>query len=73
VTIAILIGDVADVSYEIDTDQARRPNPDRKYLVSCLRDVTHDPWFHDFVIFPLAVILLDDLREHLLKIRWTDI
>jgi hypothetical protein len=73
VAITILIGNITNVPDKIDTDQARRSHPYRKDLISGLRDVAKHSWLQDLVILPSSVIFLYDLREHLLKIRRTNI
>jgi hypothetical protein len=71
--ITILVGDIANVPDEIDTDQPGRSHPDGEHLIPCLGNMPQYSRLHTFVIFPAAIIVLDDFGKHFLKIRRTDI
>jgi hypothetical protein len=73
VPITILVGDVTNVPDEIDADQPRRSHSYRKDFVSAFSHMVENAWFHYLVIFPSPIIFLDDLWQHLLKIRGSNI
>jgi hypothetical protein len=71
--IAILVGDVTEVSDEVDTDQSGRPSSHGVELVAALGNVPDHTRLHKFMILPAAVIFLDHLRHHFFIIGGPDI
>jgi hypothetical protein len=71
--VTMLIGDIADVPNEVDTDQTGRSHPDGEHLIPRFRNMPQYSRLHSFVIFPVSIIFFDDFRKHLLEIRRTDI
>jgi hypothetical protein len=61
VSVTILVGDITDVPDKIDADQPRRSYPYCKYLLATFSHMPENAWLHNFVIFPLPIIFLDDL------------
>ena len=73
VAITILIGNLTDVPDEVDADEPRRTDPYGIKLIAALSDMSENTWFEYLVVFPATVIFLDDLRNHLTKIRGANI
>jgi hypothetical protein len=55
----------------LDTHEAAAAYTDRVHFVTAFSDVYQDTGFQDFMIFPLAKILLDNRREKFSEIPGT--
>jgi hypothetical protein len=73
VTVAVFIGDVTDIADEVDTHQPRGTDSHRKELIAALPNMSHYAGFQDLMIFPVSVILLNDLGHHLFIIWGSNI
>ena len=73
VAVTMLIGDVAQFTDMLDADQTGGTDADGVALVTGLALVHQDAGLQDLVIEPLAVVVLDDRREKLFKVRRTDV
>jgi hypothetical protein len=73
VAVTILISNLTDVPDEVDADEPRRTDPYGIKFIAALSDVPENTRFHNLMVFPMTVIVLDDLWNHLTKIRGADI
>jgi hypothetical protein len=73
VAVAVLVGDIAELTNRGDREQPRRGGANRKELIAGLRHVHHHTGLDDLVVVPLAVVLLDDLGQKLLVMRGSDV
>ena len=71
--ITVLIGDIAEIPDEIDTDDTGISRPYGIDLIPGFGDVLEHARFQDLMVFPVSIILFYDLRNHLSIIRGTNI
>ena len=69
VAIAVLVSEVADLADVVDSHQARLTCTN-SVQVARRTDVLDDARLNELVVFPLAVVLFDDRRDHLFIIHW---
>ncbi len=73
IAVAELVSDLAYVPDPVGADQARRTHPHGIELVSRFGHVFEQTGLDALVIFPLAVVLLDDRWQHVAVIGWAKV
>ncbi len=69
----MLVGHVHQVADGIGAHYPRGGHPHRKDLVAAIGHVHHGAGIEHFVVFPVAVVLLDYRRQELLEMWRTDV
>ncbi len=73
VTAAVLVRQIREKAQGLDAGEARRAGADRVQAVAGLRHMAENAGRQVLVVFPLAVVLLDQRRQELLVRRRADV